>query len=119
MNITVDVIDWTNGRPASGIAVRLERHVGGIWEEPVKRYTDENGWLTAWQSELATATGLYRLEFNTDEYYATLGIIPFNPRVAVTFRIREPFEDYHLPVLVTPYGCLAYRTTSPRKPAQK
>lgn len=109
MSISVEVIDCMHGRPAEGIAVRLESQVGGAWGEPTRGVTDENGLLREWQPSLVVARRIYRIELDIDRYYATLGIVPFLPRVTITFRVLDPAERHHLPISITPYSQSTYQ----------
>jgi 5-hydroxyisourate hydrolase len=108
MNISVSVINCMHGRPAEGVAVRLERKVGGEWVELAHGRTDENGWLGNWHPAPVLGRGIYRLELDLDSYFGNLGIIPFHPSAIVAFRAVDPAQTYQLPVLATPYAIMTY-----------
>lgn len=57
--------------------------------------------------KLARAT--YRVTFDTEAYFETTGAPCFYPEVAVVFRIEEPDEHYHIPLLISPFGYSTYR----------
>lgn len=57
--------------------------------------------------KLAKAT--YRVTFDTEAYFETTGAPCFYPEVAVVFRIEDPEEHYHIPLLISPFGYSTYR----------
>jgi 5-hydroxyisourate hydrolase len=101
--ITTHVLDTARGRPAAGIAVRLEHG-----EELLgSGRTDEDGRLRDLLAEGATlAAGEYRLVFETGAYLGDKG---FYPRVAIDFRVAGGGEHYHVPLLLSPFGYSTYR----------
>jgi 5-hydroxyisourate hydrolase len=58
---------------------------------------------TAWPA------GTYRLVFDTGAYFRANGVEPFYPEVAVVFEARDPDQDYHVPLLLAPFGYSTYR----------
>lgn len=57
--------------------------------------------------KLAKAT--YRVTFDTETYFDKTGAACFYPEVAVLFRVEEPEEHYHIPLLISPFGYSTYR----------
>src|SRR5436309_323560 len=103
MSISTHVLDVARGRPASGVPVALERASGDGWEPAGHGTTDSDGRLR----ELApAAAGRYRLTFDTGAY---LGQEAFYPQVTVDFRVEQGEDDYHVPLLLSPYGYSTYR----------
>ena len=49
------------------------------------------------------------MTFDTETYFAKTGAACFYPEVAVVFRIEEPDEHYHIPLLISPFGYSTYR----------
>lgn len=115
--LTTHVLDLSQGAPAVGIGVELERFVD---EDPadeqrtvrLKRgITNDDGrldhpLLTASEME----TGIYQLLFDAGGYYdgriespAFLAVIP------VRFRITDRAGHYHIPLLLSPGGYSTYR----------
>ena len=110
--ITTHVLDTSNGRPAEGVPVVLERAApeGDGWELVGRGVTDADGR----QGELAPdgrrlAAGHYRLTFDTGAYFTRTGRRAFFPEVAVAFAIEESAEHEHVPLLLAPYGYSTYR----------
>lgn len=109
--ITTHILDTARGRPASGVAIHLERRSpDGGWLSLGRGATDADGRQRSLLSAgEALITGFYRLTFDTGGYYASLGIEGFYPEVSVVFEIRDPAQHYHVPLLLNPYGYSTYR----------
>jgi 5-hydroxyisourate hydrolase len=106
--ITTHVLDTSRGRPAAGVAVRLEQRVGEDWQERGRAVTDPDGRAR----ELLHApleAALYRLTFDTGAYFAALGLETFYPQVLVVFEVRNSGQHHHVPLLLSPYGYSTYR----------
>jgi 5-hydroxyisourate hydrolase len=91
-SLSTHVLDTGAGRPAAGIAIELRRddELVGAAE------TDADG-----RARLADdlAAGTYRLVFHPPS--------PFFTRVELQVELAE--GHYHVPLLVSPYGCASYR----------
>jgi 5-hydroxyisourate hydrolase len=95
--ITTHVLDTARGQPASGVPVVLSvRADSGEWREITSTHT---------------ARGTYRVVFDTAAYFRAWNIEGFYPEVEVMFEIRDPAQDYHVPLLLSPYGYSTYRGT--------
>lgn len=107
MTLSTHVLDTSIGRPAADVPVRLEaRGPGGSaggWEYVLDGRTDADGRVKGWG---VAAAGVYRLVFGTGDY---LGPDAFYPEVTVAFRITDPAEHYHVPLLLSPFGYSTYR----------
>ena len=91
-SLSTHVLDTAAGRPAPGVAVELARDGDTIaWAE-----TDADG-----RARLADglAPGTYRLVFHPPS--------PFFTRVELQVELAE--GHYHVPLLVSPFGCASYR----------
>lgn len=107
--ITTHILDLSRGRPADGVDVRLERHDGGGWRELARGTTDDDGRIRDLLEAGTIEAGDYRLTFATGDYFDRRGVETFYPEVSVAFRIREPSEHYHVPLLLSPFGYTTYR----------
>ena len=109
--ITTHVLDTARGCPAEGIAITLEQRTNeGAWQKLGSEITGRDGrstGLLAPQAKLQR--GEYRLTFDTAAYYKQRAIESFYPRVSVTFRVDDPAQHYHVPLLLSPYGYSTYR----------
>lgn len=99
--VSTHVLDTSTGRPATGVAVRLERD----GQEVAAGRTDADGRWTALDGD-ATPAGAYRLLFATGEYFSGGS---FHPQVVIDFTVHRPAEHHHVPLLLSPYGYTTYR----------
>jgi 5-hydroxyisourate hydrolase len=91
-SLSTHVLDTAAGRPAGGVAVELRRDGSVLASEE----TDGDG-----RARLAEglAPGLYTLAFAPPS--------PFFRRVTLEVELED--GHYHVPLLVSPYGCATYR----------
>jgi 5-hydroxyisourate hydrolase len=93
VSLSTHVLDTGAGRPATGVAVELVREGRVV----ATGSTDADGRI----AELAHALepGVYELAFRTET--------PFYRRIA--YEITLEAGHYHVPLLVSPFGCVSYR----------
>ncbi|HEU5184755.1 MAG TPA: hydroxyisourate hydrolase [Gemmatimonadaceae bacterium] len=107
--ITTHVLDVGRGRPARGVPVALER-VGTPQSTLLARATtDADGRVNAFTPTPAIQPGTYRLSFEVGTYFASAAIEAFYQRIVIEFEVRDATQDYHVPVLLSPYGYSTYR----------
>lgn len=100
--ITTHVLDTASGRPAAGIEVTLEIADGDGWRGLASGVTDDDGRIGDFLSpDRLFQAGVYRLRFAVET--------PFYPEVVVVFRVEDPTQHYHVPVLLSPFGYSTYR----------
>ena len=104
--ITTHVLDTVLGKPAAGIAVRLEKQQGAAWLAVGTGSTDADGRCR----ELApdAEPGIYRLTFSTGAYLAGSGRKSIYPEIAITFNCGSE-AHYHLPLLLSDNSYTTYR----------
>jgi len=108
--ISTHILDLTRGRPATGVLVRLGRQVDGVWTELAAVATDEDGRVSGLPGNGVSPTaGRYRLHFETGEYFRGRGVSWFHPYIEVTFEVSDGAQNYHVPLLLTPFGYSTYR----------
>ena len=108
--LSTHVLDTALGRPAAGIAVRLEVGEGDDWRELARAATNADGrvaQLLPAATSLATAT--YRLTFDVAAYHAARGAAGFYPHVTIVFTVRDATQHHHVPLLLSPFGYSTYR----------
>ena len=117
--VTTHVLDAALGRPAAGIPVRLEQLEppgrpdqadpdGPRADLVAAANTDADGRV----SDLSVGElprGTYRLVFDTGTYFARTGRETFYPQVVVVFRLDDPGQHYHVPLLLSPFAYSTYR----------
>lgn len=110
--ITTHVLDLELGKPAAGVAVRLEVYVPdrGVWVELSKRTTDADGRVKdLLEAGAPLDQGRHRITFDTGAYFLARGAKTFYPSVTVEFEISEPTQHHHVPLLLSPFGYSTYR----------
>jgi 5-hydroxyisourate hydrolase len=108
MSLSTHVLDTSRGRPAAGIAIRLERREpDGSWTNLGELQVGDDGRANGEFGQ----TAVYRLTFGTGPYFASHGQPAFFPEVTIAFRITDAKEHYHVPLLISPFGYSTYRGT--------
>jgi 5-hydroxyisourate hydrolase len=108
--ITTHVLDTANGRPAEGVTVILEMRQTSGWGIIGRGVTDADGRLGTLTEGHTPGPGIYRITFDTGAYHRDQGIsVPFFPEVKIIFTVRDVRGNYHLPLLLSPYGYSTYR----------
>lgn len=103
MSVSTHVLDAVEGRPATGIAVRLF-----VGEDLVAEgVTDRDGRCRL--TEEPTAAGPHRLVFTTGPWFTEQGRETFWPEVVLAFAVRKPAEHHHVPLLLSPFAYSTYR----------
>ena len=108
--ITTHVLNTSRGHPAAGVPVTLEVEAAGGWELVGKGTTDKDGRVSDLvPEEITLSAGVYRLMFDTARYFAASEVESFYPQVTIVFKVRDPAQHYHVPVLLSPFGYSTYR----------
>jgi hydroxyisourate hydrolase len=107
--ITTHILDTSVGTPAAGVVVSLEERKDGEWSEIKQGTTDEDGRIDDLLSQdVAPGPGVYRLIFNTGDYFALHDKECFYPKVVIVFETKDS-SHYHVPLLLNPFGYSTYR----------
>ena len=108
--ITTHVLDTSKGLPAEGITIRLQRPTSeDQWEDIVSGTTNSDGRVPNFlPSDKVIEPGIYRMYFETKQYFLKEDKKCFYPYVPVVFEIEDT-EHYHVPLLLNPYGISTYR----------
>lgn len=107
--LSTHVLDTSVGRPAAGVRLVLRR--GG--EVLVDARTNADGRTDKPLLEgAAFRTGAYELTFHVGDYFRAQGTPladpPFLDGIPLRFSIADD-ADYHVPLLVSPFGYSTYR----------
>jgi 5-hydroxyisourate hydrolase len=95
-SISTHILDTGRGEPAAGVRVELYRDRSLVSAQE----TNADGRI----ADLVCGplqSGTYRLVFHV--------LSPFISRLEVEFNVRDTRRHYHIPLLVSPYGCITYR----------
>ena len=103
--ITTHVLDTGAGRPAARVPVTLEyQGPSGEWQLLSQGHTDADGRIQDFlPQDHALKPGLYALRFDTSAWSA------FFPEVVLRFRVDDPHQHFHVPLLLSPFSLTAYR----------
>ncbi|WP_254512581.1 hydroxyisourate hydrolase [Anatilimnocola floriformis] len=108
--ITTHILDVARGKPAVGVAVRLEGlETSNQWRLIGEGTTNADGRVTDLMQPGSLLAGQYRLIFATADYFAGQQIAAFYPQVTIEFSVAAPAEHYHVPLLLSPFGYSTYR----------
>jgi len=55
------------------------------------------------------AGSLYKIVFETKDYFDKVGRSTFYPWVEIPFTVINPNEHYHIPLLISPFSYTTYR----------
>jgi 5-hydroxyisourate hydrolase-like protein (transthyretin family) len=113
MGVSVRVFDCMCGKPPIGMSVRLDRELDGSWIPEEKDLTDDNGRIIDWMDS-PLECGIYKLEFDLDGYFSSLGVMPFHPVIILSFRVLDPAHLIDISLLITPYAYFTYQQNDMR-----
>ena len=97
--ITTHILDTALGKPAEGVTISLQKSDG---TEIASGKTNADGRISDLLGDgVALEPGVYKMVFQTGEYYTALDTKTFYPEVTVMF---ETFDKthYHVPLLLNP-----------------
>lgn len=107
--LTTHILDTSKGKPAPGINVILYQQEKKEWKEIARGVTNNDGRIPNFlKKEVAPDKGVYKIRFETKEYFDKQSIQTFYPFVEIIFNINSN-EHYHIPLLLTPFGYSTYR----------
>ena len=106
--LSTHVLDATAGRPAAGVAIRLERRGPDGWSAAGAGQTDADGRVRL-EGSPGFEPGVYRITFGSGAYFEARGMASFYPEVAVTFEMTGQGGHYHVPLLLSPFAYSTYR----------
>jgi len=107
--ITLHILDTTKGKPAAGITVILFHGDNDEWIEMARAKTNSDGRITdLLKKDSALQEGIYKMRFETKDYFDKDRIPTFYPYVEIIFEI-ESGQHYHIPLLLNPFGYSTYR----------
>lgn len=109
--ISTHVLDIALGKPARDVSVRLEKQESsGNWVFLASSRTDADGRCAQLLPEKeALRPGIYRLAFDIAGYHRAQKTQGLYPVVEITFEAREGESQFHIPLLLGPYGFTTYR----------
>jgi 5-hydroxyisourate hydrolase len=112
--LSTHVLDTTQGKPGAGVKVELYAVDKGQRTLLKTETTNQDGRCTSPLLEGdAMQPGEYELVFAAGDYFAAQGVsLPsprFVDRVTIAFGIAHADQNYHVPLVVTPWSYSTYR----------
>jgi 5-hydroxyisourate hydrolase len=112
--LSTHVLDTANGRPGAGVRVALYALADGRRTLLKEDVTNGDGRCGAPLLEGDTMRpGRYELVFGAGDYFAALGVELPSPRfidqVTIAFGIADAGQNYHVPLVVSPWTYSTYR----------
>ncbi|ALH94876.1 hydroxyisourate hydrolase [Acinetobacter equi] len=105
--ISTHILDTYLGTPASDVLVKLYDDQNKVIAQA---FTNQDGRILATDFALNEInTGDYSLEFFTKNYYKSLSLETFYPKVVIHFSIQNDQQHYHIPLLISPFAYSSYR----------
>ena len=103
--ITTHILDLAGGKPAGGVAVQLFQGETLLAEGTA----DADGRVENWSAVYEIRAATYRLAFAVEPWFEAQGIDTFYEDVQISFRVADPTQHYHVPLLLSPFGYSTYR----------
>ena len=112
--LSTHVLDTATGQPVAGMAYALYRLQEGTPPQLITSgQTNAEGRPDAPLMDGKLAVGRYELVFSAGAYFRAKGwTLPdpaFLDQIPICFGIYDPGQNYHVPLLVSPYGYSTYR----------
>jgi 5-hydroxyisourate hydrolase len=112
--LSTHVLDTAQGKPAAGVMIELYRVEGSGRVLLGTALTNADGRCDAALLEGEQfRPGCYELVFEAGDYFAEQGVsLPeprFVDRVILAFGVADAGQNYHVPLLVTPWSYSTYR----------
>ena len=105
--ISSHILDTHLGKPAAHVLVNLRDEQDTILATVA---TNQDGRITSEALGLnQLALGHYSLEFFTMDYFKSLNLNSFFPKVVIYFSVDNLNEHYHIPLLISPFAYSTYR----------
>lgn len=110
--LTTHILDTSHGGPASNVEVRLFS-IGESRKQIAHAMTNDDGRTASPLLDGSLmVSGCYELEFDIGDYFRARGVELADPAFLDTIVIRFSVngdEDYHVPLLASPWSYSTYR----------
>lgn len=108
--ITTHVLNTATGRPAAGVALRLEqKNDQDNWQTLAHGTTNADGRVAdLLPKDTLVEPGEYKMVFETGPWFEAQNIATFYPLVEIRFYVRDA-AHHHIPLLLSPFGYTTYR----------
>ena len=112
--LSTHVLDLARGVPASGVTIDLHSIVEGTRRQITRAITNADGRTEQpLLSGERIEAGVYELTFHVADYLRSVGVAvttpPFLDEIFIRVGIADPQANYHIPLLLSPFGYSTYR----------
>ncbi len=112
--LSTHILDTAHGKPGSGIKIELYVLEAGVRRLLWQELSNQDGRTNLPLLEgAALVPGCYELVFAVGDYFAAMGVELAQPRfidhVSLAFGIADSSQNYHVPLLVSPWSYSTYR----------
>ncbi|XP_062327607.1 5-hydroxyisourate hydrolase isoform X1 [Osmerus eperlanus] len=109
--LTTHVLNTGRGVPGSHMALSL--HLldpnTATWNLLMAGTTNEDGRCPGLITKDTFTPGVYKMRFETGQYWESLGEACFYPFVEITFTITDSSQKFHIPLLLSRFSYSTYR----------
>lgn len=109
MGLSTHILDTALGKPAAGVLVLLSEQTGDVWIQVGTARTDPDGRCRTLIDDGTLRSTQYRLRFEVEPYFAAQGLTSLYPFVEIAFRVLDPAQHHHIPLLIAANGYTTYR----------
>ncbi|XP_070823088.1 5-hydroxyisourate hydrolase isoform X2 [Chaetodon trifascialis] len=109
--LTTHVLNTAAGVPGSNMALGLFRQdpSNNTWSLITTGTTNDDGRCPGLITKQMFTSGVYKLRFETAQYWESMGEPSFYPYVEIVFTITDPGQKYHIPLLLSRFSYSTYR----------
>jgi 5-hydroxyisourate hydrolase len=104
------VVDGACGKSAAGVRASLSCAIGDSWSTVAHAETDVDGCIREWRSR-HLERGVYKIVFDSDRYFAELGVSSAYPEITIMFRMEDESRMFRVHVTLSSYSYSTFFTT--------
>ncbi|KAF7699364.1 5-hydroxyisourate hydrolase isoform X1 [Silurus meridionalis] len=109
--LTTHVLNTGRGIPAAGMSITLYflDPTTSTWNHRTTGTTNSDGRCPGLITKDAFSPGIYKMRFETGQYWEGLGETCFYPYVEIVFTITDASQKFHIPLLLSRFSYSTYR----------
>ncbi|XP_028258060.1 5-hydroxyisourate hydrolase [Parambassis ranga] len=109
--LTTHVLNTALGVPGSNMTICLYRQDSSTnaWSLITTGKTNDDGRCPGLITKQQFTSGVYKMFFDTTQYWTNIGETSFYPYVEIVFTINDPGQKYHIPLLLSRFSYSTYR----------
>ncbi|XP_068594449.1 5-hydroxyisourate hydrolase [Brachionichthys hirsutus] len=109
--LTVHVLNTAIGVPGSNMALTLYRQDSftNAWSLISTGITNDGGRCTGLITKQMFTPAVYKIHFETTQYWESMGQTCFYPYVEIAFTVNDSGQKYHVTLLLSRFSFSTYR----------